>query len=86
MRRERCVTGPAGAAGAGPFPADRSPFTAAGWESGTRADALPFCRIVAGAGFACAAVEYRLAPAVQFPPVDDIVAAIAFSEQSWHPK
>jgi acetyl esterase/lipase len=50
-----------------------------GWESGTRADAAPFCRIVLPAGLACATVEYQLAPAVQFPtPVDEIVAALAF--------
>ena len=65
-------------AGAGPFPV----FIAVhggGWESGSRRDALPFCRIVLEAGFACAAVDYRLAPGARFPAaVDDIRAAVAF--------
>jgi acetyl esterase/lipase len=64
--------------GSGPFPLIVA-VHGGGWESGTRADALPFCRIVMTAGFACAAVEYRLAPAAQFPaPVDDVVAALSF--------
>ena len=65
-------------AGAGPFPVFLA-VHGGGWESGSRRDALPFCRIVLEAGFACAAVDYRLAPGARFPAaVDDIRAAIGF--------
>src|SRR5258708_6203492 len=69
-------------AGSGPFPL----FIAVhggGWESGTRADALPFCRIVVSAGFACAAPDYRLAPAARLPAqLEDLRDALMFLRQN----
>ena len=65
-------------AGEGPFPVFLA-VHGGGWESGSRRDALPFCRIVLEAGFACAAVDYRLAPGARFPAaVEDMQAAVAF--------
>jgi acetyl esterase/lipase len=64
--------------GAGPFPLVVA-VHGGGWESGTRVDVEPFCRIVLPAGFACATVEYRLTPLAEFPtPVDDVVTALSF--------
>ena len=48
-----------------------------GWTSGTPADTAPFCRAVLEAGFACAALDYRLAPQTPFPgQIDDLTRAI----------
>jgi alpha-L-fucosidase 2 len=54
-------------------PAGKGPFLAiaavhgGGWTAGGRSDAQPFCHAMVSAGFACAAIDYRLAPAVRFP-------------------
>ena len=75
------------AAGAWPVyvetPAGKGPFLTivavhgGGWTAGDRSDAMPFCRSVVHAGYACAAINYRLAPATRFPgQVEDLRAAI----------
>ena len=70
--------------GDGPFPV----FIAVhggGWESGSRSDALPFCRVVVAAGFACAAIDYRLAPAFRLPAqLEDVRDALAFLRSNSH--
>jgi len=66
-------------------PAGEGPFLTVvavhggGWSGGTRADASAFCRAIVASGYACAAIDYRLAPAVRFPEqIEDVRAAIAF--------
>jgi acetyl esterase len=66
-------------------PADTGPFLTVvavhggGWSGGTRADASAFCRAMVASGYACAAIDYRLAPAVHFrDQIEDVRAAIAF--------
>lgn len=66
-------------------PDQGAPFTTVlavhggGWSHGARTDAAAFCRIIVDAGFACAAMDYRLTPASGFPAqVEDILAATAF--------
>lgn len=50
-----------------------------GWSAGSRADAAGFCRIMVESGYACAAMDYRLAPANGFgAQSEDIKAAIAY--------
>jgi alpha-L-fucosidase 2 len=50
-----------------------------GWSGGSRDDASAFCRAMAASGYACAAIDYRLAPAVRFgEQIEDVRAAIAF--------
>ena len=50
-----------------------------GWSGGTRTDASAFCRAMVVSGYACAAIDYRLAPAVRFPEqIEDVRAAVAF--------
>jgi len=66
-------------------PAGEGPFLTVvavhggGWSGGSRADASAFCRAMVASGYACAAIDYRLAPAVRFPDqIEDVRAAIAF--------
>ena len=48
-----------------------------GWSAGTRADTAAFCRIMVQSGYACAALDYRLAPANHLSAqIEDIKAAI----------
>ncbi len=65
-------------AGAGPFLTVVA-VHGGGWSGGTRADAAAFCRTMVRSGYACAAIDYRLAPAVRFPDqIEDVGNAIAF--------
>jgi acetyl esterase/lipase len=62
--------------GPGPFPAILA-VHGGGWTSGSRADADPFCRLMVQSGFACAALDYRLAPQTRFPgQIEDLTNAI----------
>jgi acetyl esterase len=50
-----------------------------GWTSGSRTGAGPFCRTALAIGLACAAIDYRLAPATRFPAqLDDVTNAVRF--------
>jgi alpha-L-fucosidase 2 len=65
-------------AGAGPFLTIIA-VHGGGWSAGSRADAAPFCSVIVKSGFACAAIDYRTAPATRFPgQIEDLRDAIRF--------
>ena len=66
-------------------PAGNGPFRliaavhGGGWSGGGRADARRFCRVMVESGFACAALDYRLAPETPFPgQIEDLKNAIVW--------
>lgn len=49
------------------------------WMTGNRNDMAPIANTLAGSGFACATVSYRLAPANKWPAmIDDVQSAIRY--------